>query len=108
MVKATVVGIVIVLFGPATVLLGLGVLLNPAAQAECLPSGPVVEQTPEALSATTTDGTPVTLSHAQLMRAATIVGVGAGTKGVDRDGIVIALMAALTESGLRMLSNTSA
>jgi len=108
MAKATVVGIVIVLFGPATVLLGLGVLLNPAAQAECLPSSLVVEQTPETLSATTADGTQVTLSHAQLTRAATIVGVGAGTKGVGRDGIVIALMAALTESSLRMLSNTSA
>ena len=108
MAKATVVGIVIVLFGPATVLLGLGVLLNPAAQAGCLPSSPVVEQTPETLSATTADGTQVTLSHAQLTRATTIVGVGAGTKGVGRDGIVIALMAALTESSLRMLSNTSA
>ena len=31
-----------------------------------------------------------------------------GTKDVGRDGIVIALMAALTESTLRLLSNTSA
>ena len=107
--KATV-GLVLVglLFGPASCLLALAVVLNPAAQASCLPASPVVEHTPDRLSAKTADGVSITLSQPQLTRAATIVSVGAGTNGVGRDGIVIALMAALTESTLRMLANTGA
>ena len=108
MVKVVVAGLATVLLGPACLMLGLGALLNPAAQAECLPSSPVVAQTPDTLTARTASGVNVTLNQTQLTRAATIVNVGAGTKGVGRDGIVIALMAALTESTLRMLSNTSA
>lgn len=38
MVKTVVVGLAVLLFGPATVLLGLGAAFNPAAQASCLPS----------------------------------------------------------------------
>ena len=106
--KVVVTGLAAVLMGPASLLLTLGVVMNPAAQAQCLPSSPVVEQTPDHLTATRTDGVTVTLGQAQLTRAATIVSVGSGTKDVGRDGIVIALMAALTESSLRMLSNTSA
>ena len=94
--------------GPACLLLTLGMLMNPAAQAECLPSSPVVDATPTSVTATTTTGKSVTLDQAQLTRAATVVSVGAGTNGVGRDGIVIALMAALTESSLHLLSNTSA
>ncbi|MFT4083941.1 MAG: C40 family peptidase [Nocardioides sp.] len=60
------------------------------------------------MTATTTTGKSVTLDQAQLTRAATVVSVGAGTNGVGRDGIVIALMAALTESSLHLLSNTAA
>lgn len=108
MVKVVVAGLATVLLGPACLMLGMGALLNPAAQAECLPSSPVVAQTPDTLTATTANGVHVTLNQTQLTRAATIVNVGAGTKDVGRDGIVIALMAALTESTLRMLSNTSA
>lgn len=108
MVKVVLAGLVTVLVAPACLMLGLSALLNPGAQAECRPSSPVIEQTPDTLTAATTDGAKVTLDQAQLTRAATIVSVGAGTKGVGRDGIVIALMAALTESSLRMLSNTSA
>src|SRR5581483_9075321 len=98
MVKVAVAGLATILLGPATVMLGMGALLNPAAQAQCLPSSLVVGQPPHALTATTSDGVKVALNQAQLTRAATIVNVGAGTKGVGRDGIVIALMAALTES----------
>src|SRR4051794_23737311 len=104
MVKAAVAGVAAILFAPASILLTLGVVLNPAAQAECLDSGLVVQQTPTTFTATTASGVHVTLGQAQLTRAATIVSVGAGTRGVGRDGIVIALMAALTESSLRMLS----
>lgn len=101
-------GLVAVMLGPASIVLALGALMNPAAQASCLPSSPVVDQAPDRLSATRADGVTVTLNQAQLTRAATIVSVGSGTKDVGRDGIVIALMAALTESSLRMLSNASA
>ncbi|GGO85039.1 lipoprotein [Nocardioides phosphati] len=106
--KLVVAGLVAVMLGPASLVLALGALMNPAAQASCLPSSPVVEQTPNQLAATRTDGVTVTLDQAQLTRAATIVSVGSGTKDVGRDGIVIALMAALTESSLRLLSNTNA
>src|SRR3954451_8987143 len=109
-VRKALIGLVLVglVFGPAWCLLALGIVLNPAAQAACLPSSVAVEQTPDHLTARTSDGIAVTLDRAQLTRAATIVSVGAGTRGVGRDGILIALMAALTESHLRMLSNTSA
>jgi cell wall-associated NlpC family hydrolase len=108
--RKAVVGIVLVglFFGPASCLLAMGVLLNPAAPAVCVPSSVAVEQTPDELIARTSDGISVTLDQAQLTHAGTIVSVGAGTKNVGRDGIVIALMAALTESSLRILSNTNA
>lgn len=96
--------------GPSVVLLGLGVLMNPAARAEavCLPGtsltvGPV----PDSLTATTRNGETVTLNRAQLTHAATIITIGGQTEGINDRGAVIALMAALTESHLRMLSNTS-
>lgn len=108
MVKVVVAGMATVLLAPSSLALGLTAVLNPAAQAECLPSSPVVQTTPDTVTATTTNGIRVTLDQAQLTRAATIVNVGEGTKGVGRNGIVIALMAALAESRLRMLSNTSA
>jgi hypothetical protein len=108
--RKPVIGLVLVglFFGPASCLLAMGVVLNPAAHAACLPSSVAVEQTPDHLTARTSDGISVTLDQAQLTHAATIVSVGAGTRGVGRDGILIALMAALTESHLRMLSNTNA
>ncbi len=108
--KLLAIGLTLILFGPGLVFLGIGVLLNPAAEAACLPGlgslalGPV----PDSLTATTKDGATVTLNKAQLTHAATIITVGGQTAGVGRPGAVIAIMAALTESSLRMLSNTSA
>lgn len=97
------------LFGPATCLAGLAMLLNPAAQASCIPgAGLSLGAIPHSLFVTTTDGYTFTLNHQQLTHAATIITVGDRTKGVGREGVVIALMAALTESTLEMLSNTSA
>ena len=97
------------LFGPVSCLLGVAVLLNPAAQAVCLSAGgAVVTNTPDQLRTATADGTRLLLDATQLTRAATIISVGGGTNGVGRDGIVIALMAALTESSLQMLANTTA
>ncbi|MEI3866351.1 M23 family metallopeptidase [Microbacterium sp. CCNWLW134] len=49
----------------------------------------------------------VTLGHTQLTRAATIITVGSGIEGVGRQGVLIGLMAALTESTLRMLANAT-
>jgi hypothetical protein len=53
------------------------------------------------LSVTTTVCHTYTLNHQQLAHAATIITVGDHTKGVGREGVMIALMAALTESTLR-------
>ena len=102
--------LVSVLFGPAVVLLSVGVLVNPAARASCLTgeSTLMVGPVPDHLDTTTADGTPVRLDRQQLTHAATIIRIGNRLDEVGRDGITIALMAALTESGLRMLANSSA
>ena len=92
-----------------TSLLGVGLLISPAVFAACLSSTSlIVGPIPESLTATTRSGATVTLDHQQLTRAATIITVGAQTEGVGRAGVLVALMAALTESRLRMLANPSA
>lgn len=109
--KAIILGVVVLAFGPASLLLAVGVLLNPAAQASCLPagtSGLVAGAVPDQLTATTSDGIDVRLDRRQLTHAATIIDIGGGTDGVGRDGVAVALIAALTESSLLMLSNTAA
>ncbi|MFT3799059.1 M23 family metallopeptidase [Microbacterium sp.] len=93
-------------FAPATVLLGVATMANPSASAACASGSLVVGPIPESLTATTKDGTTITLNRTQLTHAATIITVGSQTAGVGRPGAVIALMAALTESSLRMLANT--
>ena len=93
--------------GPATALVGVGVLMNPAANASCGPgSSLTVGPIPDELEVTTRDGETFTLNKKQLTHAATIITVGGQTDGVDVRGVTIALMAALTESVLRQLSNT--
>jgi len=47
----------------------------------------------------------VNLNHAQLAHAAAIINTGSRIPGTNRDALVIALMAGLTESRLRMLAN---
>jgi murein DD-endopeptidase MepM/ murein hydrolase activator NlpD len=102
--------VVVVLLGPAAVLLGMATLMNPAAQASCLPNTTIVVagEVPDSLTATTAGGQPITLNRTPLTHAATIITIGGQTPGVGQDGILVALMAALTESTLRMLANTSA
>ncbi len=96
------------LFAPSVPLLAVAVLAHPAAQASCLNlTSTVVDQAPGQLSATTVDGHQLTLDAVQLAHAHTIVTVGSQTHGIDHDGMLIALMAALTESSMRMLANTS-
>lgn len=109
--RTAVVGTIMVgpFFGPASCLLAVALLLTPAGPAACLPTSSLtLEAIPPQLTATASDGSALTLDRVQLSRAATIISTGSRTSGVGRDGVVIALMAALTESSLRMLSNTGA
>ena len=109
--KVVVATLVLVFFGPALALLSVGVLMNPAATATVtctVNSGVTVGDVPDSLTVTTANGETFTLNRQQLTHAATIIETGSQIDGVTRDGLVIALMAALTESALRMLSNTSA
>jgi len=99
----------VVFLGPSTTLLGVGLLMNPAATASCLPGGSLtLGPIPDSLTATTRGGDTITLDRTQLTHAGTIITVGAQTAGGGRPGVVVALMAALTESSLRMLANTGA
>ena len=99
-----------VILAPMLALVGVGVLVNPAVtnQAMCIASGVVLGPGPDELEVSTADGATFTLNRQQLTHAATIIETGARTPGVGRDGILIALMAALTESTLRQLANTGA
>ncbi|WP_240606988.1 M23 family metallopeptidase [Microbacterium sp. Gd 4-13] len=106
--KLVVIAVALLFFAPSTVLLGVATLVNPAASAACLPGSLVVGPIPDSLTAATKNGQTVTLNRAQLTHAATIITAGSQTAGVGGPGVVIALMAALTESSLRMLANTDA
>jgi hypothetical protein len=108
-VKKLVVTVVSMLFLlPSIGMVSVGALFSTAALA-CAPSTSLsVGAIPDSLTATTRSGDRMTLGRAQLTHAATIITVGAQTEGVGRDGVVIALMAALTESRLRMLANSTA
>lgn len=96
--------IAMVLLGPTAVAVVL-MLLTTSTAAAC---GPTVTGVPESLEARTADGATVHLDKSQLAHAATIVEVGSAIDGVGQDGIIVALMAALTESRLRMLANSTA
>ena len=105
--KAAIAALVLLFFAPAAALLGIGVLMNPAAAYCATPAGSVnLGPIPDSLTVTTANGETFTLNRQQLTHAATIITVGNGITDVGRPGIKIALMAALTESTLRMLTNT--
>ena len=108
--KLALVVIAVLLLGPMFALVGVGVLMNPAATADCtVPGGSVeVGDVPDELDVETRSGERFTLNHDQLTHAATIIETGSGIEGVGRPGVKVALMAALTESTLRQLANTSA
>ena len=108
--KLGIAALALVLLGPSLGLIGVGLVMNPAASATCTVTGTNVRvgDVPDSLTVTTANGETFTLNSTQLTHAATIIESGSGVDGVTRDGLVIALMAALTESTLRMLSNTSA
>lgn len=106
--KAAIAALVFVLLAPMLGLLGIGVVMNPAVtnQANCVASDVVLGPIPDSLKVTMKDGYTFTLNKQQLTHAGTIITTGANSPGVGRDGILIALMAALTESTLRQLANT--
>jgi cell wall-associated NlpC family hydrolase len=125
MVRKVLIGVLVALvfLGPGIALVTLAALFDPAITdaSTCTTStstggdesglsGPSLSVTgtvPNSLTATTADGQTVTLNQTQLQRAATIIAVG-NTENIDENGQVIALMAALTESTLRVLANPSA
>lgn len=104
--KIAAITIAAMLLAPTVGLVSVGVLMNPAANASCTVSGMSVRNVPGSLQVTTVDGVTFTLNRQQLTHAATIITVGSNLDGVTRDAMKIALMAALTESTLRMLANT--
>jgi murein DD-endopeptidase MepM/ murein hydrolase activator NlpD len=108
--KFAVLGLALVMSAPTTVLVGVAAIAatQSSSVAACVPGSLIVTNIPDSLTATTKAGVTFTLNRAQLTHAATIITVGGQTGGVGRPGVVIALMAALTESTLRQLSNTTA
>ena len=93
---------------PPLLLVGVLTLgLVHVGQSSC-PATPSRTTMPESLVARAADGTTVRLEAVQIRHAATIVDVGSRIRGVGRGGLVVALMAGLTESGLRMYANTTA
>ena len=89
--KLGVAALAFLMLGPSLLLLAIGVLVNPAANAACTTTGGGVQVTavPESLTVTTKDGTTFTLNHQQLTHAATIITVGSTIDGVSRDGLQI-------------------
>ncbi len=102
---------------PGIILLGVATLVAPSAagSAGCLfgngttPIAPlgVTGSIPTSLTTQNSHGDNVALNQRQLQRAAAIIAVGK-SENIPAHGQLIALMAALTESSLRVLSNTSA
>ena len=76
--KAVIALALLLLLGPFMGLLGIGVLMNPSANAECTidGSGITVGNIPDSLTVTTQDGTTFTLNRQQLTHAATIITIG--------------------------------
>lgn len=107
--KLAIVALFLALLTPSLGLITIGLFASPVLSAACtISNGPIViGAIPDVLNVETRDGEHFTLTRTQLTRAATIIEVGSRVDGVTRDGIQIALMAALTESVLRQLSNTT-
>jgi len=108
--KLAIVLLALVLAAPLLSMVGIGLLMNPALTSTCtVPGGGfTVGEVPDELTVRTRDGEEFTLTKTQLTHAATIIETGSGIDGVNRDGLQIAIMAALTESTLRQLANPSA
>lgn len=103
--KLAAAAVALLFLAPSIVLVGVAAVVNPAMTA-CALGSLIVGPIPDSLTASTRNGETITLNKTQLTHAATIITVGSQTAGAGRPGVVIALMAALTESHLRMLANT--
>ncbi|QTE28617.1 M23 family metallopeptidase [Pengzhenrongella sicca] len=97
-----------VLVAPGLLVVVLALVVGAVFSAACPASAVMVGPIPDQLQTTAADGSPVRLDRTQLGHAATIIATGSRTAGVGRDGVLVALMAGLTESGLRMFANTTA
>ena len=104
--KLAIAVVALMLLAPTLGLVSVGLVMNPAVIACLTASGLTVGNVPNSLVVTTANNETFTLNKQQLTHAATIITVGSQVEGVTRDGIQIALMAALTESTLRQLANT--
>jgi murein DD-endopeptidase MepM/ murein hydrolase activator NlpD len=105
--KIALFALVLLFIAPQAALLGVATLGGTSATAAvCTPGSLHVGPIPDSLTTTTRNGETIILNRTQLTHAATIITVGGQTAGVGRPGVIIALMAALTESSLRMLANT--
>ena len=83
--KAAIAALALLFFAPAAALLGVGVLMNPAAAYCAIPAGTVnLGPIPDALTVTTANGETFTLNRQQLTHAATIITVGNGITDVGR------------------------
>jgi murein DD-endopeptidase MepM/ murein hydrolase activator NlpD len=99
--------LLLILAAPSLGMVAIATLMSPAVVScsiDSLSVGPI----PDSLTTRTRDGHTITLNRQQLTHAATIITVGAQTASVGRAGVLVALMAGLTESALRMLSNSGA
>ncbi|WP_174777086.1 hypothetical protein [Cryobacterium sp. TMT1-2-2] len=97
--------VVLMLACPLGGLVGVAALVT-AVASSCVSL--VVGTIPDSLTAQTLDGRSIILDRQQLTHAGTIITIGGQTANVGRAGVIVALMAALTESTLRLLANTSA
>ncbi|WP_104201202.1 M23 family metallopeptidase [Cryobacterium sp. Y29] len=97
--------VVLMLACPLGGLVGVAALVTTVASS-C--GSLVVGTIPDSLSAQTLDGRSLILDQRQLTHAGTIITVGGQTAHVGHAGVIVALMAALTESTLRLLANTGA
>lgn len=106
--KLAIVALSLAFLAPTLGLVTVGLVMNPAAIGYCaLPAAGIsVGNVPDSLTVATAVGATFTLNKTQLTHAATIITEASTIDGVTRDGIRIALMAALTESSLRQLANT--
>lgn len=107
MMKKLAIAVVSLMFlAPTLGLVTVGLVMNPAAIACLSSSSLTLGNVPDSLVVTAANGETFTLNKQQLTHAATIITVGSSIEGVTREGVQIALMAALTESTLRQLANT--
>jgi murein DD-endopeptidase len=104
--KLAIVVLALIFLSPTLGLVTMCLVMNPAVVACLSSSGLTLGNVPGSLVVTTANGETLTLNKQQLTHAATIITVGSRIEGVTRDGVQIALIAALTESTLRQLANT--